>query len=151
MRFVNFVFENLQISHLASGRTHINAYLHCNKLFRNITSQNTCKELKFTIATIWANSAGDTLISFSYFTHKVDFDISCKLSPRETICLKCQSLFSGRYKNNISKCLLNFLPIMLSVKFLGILFFLRSVTRIMKTISGEYIFTFAGYKPQSLR
>ena len=26
---------------------------------------------------------------------KIGFDISCKLSPLETICIKCQSLFSG--------------------------------------------------------
>ena len=26
------------------------------------------------------------------------FDISCKISPEETICMKCQSLFSGKNK-----------------------------------------------------
>ena len=36
------------------------------------------------------------------------FDISCKLSPLETICMKCQNLFSGK-KEKISSmfCLLN--------------------------------------------
>ena len=29
---------------------------------------------------------------------KTDFAISCKLSPKETICKKCQSLFSGENK-----------------------------------------------------
>ena len=33
-------------------------------------------------------------ISFS-FSQKTGFDISCKLSPVETICMKCQILFSG--------------------------------------------------------
>ena len=51
---------------------------------------------------------------FSYFFHKIGFDISCKLS-KETICMKCQILFSMKNKN-ISKChLLNFLPSMLSI------------------------------------
>ena len=34
----------------------------------------------------------------SYFSHKTGFDISCKLSPLETICMKCQILFSGKIK-----------------------------------------------------
>ena len=38
---------------------------------------------------------------FSYFSLKIGFDISCKLSPRETICLKDQSLFSGENKKNV--------------------------------------------------
>ena len=50
---------------------------------------------------------------FSYFSQKTGFDISCKLSPLETICMKCQILFSGK---NISKCpLLNFSPRVLSI------------------------------------
>ena len=36
---------------------------------------------------------------------------------KETICMKCQSQFSGKNKKNNSKCcLLNFFPSMLSVK-----------------------------------
>ena len=38
---------------------------------------------------------------FSYFFQKTEFDISCKLSPLETICMKCQILFSGKNKKNI--------------------------------------------------
>ena len=30
------------------------------------------------------------------FFQKTDFDISCKLFPVETICMKCQILFSGK-------------------------------------------------------
>ena len=41
---------------------------------------------------------------FSYFSQKIKYDISCKLSPKETICMKCQILFSGKNKKNISKC-----------------------------------------------
>ena len=39
---------------------------------------------------------------FSYFSQKTGFDISCKLSQLETICMKCQILFSGKNKKNIT-------------------------------------------------
>ena len=35
---------------------------------------------------------------FSYVSQKTEFDISCKLSPVETICMKCQILSSGKNK-----------------------------------------------------
>ena len=38
---------------------------------------------------------------FSYFPQETDFDISCKLSPMETICTKCQIMFTGENKKNI--------------------------------------------------
>ena len=38
---------------------------------------------------------------FFYFFQKTGSDISCKLSPVETICMKCQNLFSGENKKNI--------------------------------------------------
>ena len=41
-----------------------------------------------------AHSADDKLIVFLFF-QKTGFDISCKVSPLETICMKCQNLFSG--------------------------------------------------------
>ena len=31
---------------------------------------------------------------FLIFSQKIGFDISCKLSPLETVCMICQSLFS---------------------------------------------------------
>ena len=43
---------------------------------------------------VWANSADNKLMIFFIFSQKIGFDISGKLSPRETICMKCQSLFS---------------------------------------------------------
>ena len=62
------------------------------------------------------NSADDTLKYFSYFSQKTGFDISCQLSPQETIGMKCQSLFSGEKYKNISIChLLKILPSVLSV------------------------------------
>ena len=39
---------------------------------------------------------------FSYFSQKTGFDISCKLSPWETICMKYQSMFLDK-KNQKKK------------------------------------------------
>ena len=41
-------------------------------------------------------------IFFLFFLQKIGFDISCKLSPLETICMESQNLFSGENKKNIS-------------------------------------------------
>ena len=50
---------------------------------------------------LWVKfSADDILKYFSYFSQKTGFDISCKLSPKKTICMKCQILFSGKNKKN---------------------------------------------------
>ena len=35
---------------------------------------------------------------FFFFFQKIRFDISCKLSPEETICMKFQTLFSEKEK-----------------------------------------------------
>ena len=37
----------------------------------------------------------------SKFSELTGFDISCKLSPKETICMKCQIQFSGKNRKNI--------------------------------------------------
>ena len=50
--------------------------------------------IALTITTLWANSADDRLMVFSYFSQKIDFDIS-----------KCQSLFSGRNMKKYFKML----------------------------------------------
>ena len=39
---------------------------------------------------------------YSYFSQETDFNISCKLSPIETICMKYQNMFSGKYKINFT-------------------------------------------------
>ena len=68
------------------------------------------------ITTLRANSADDKLTIILLVFPEIGFDISCKLSSKETICMKYQSLFSGKNKKNISKCLLlKFLPSMQSV------------------------------------
>ena len=37
-----------------------------------------------------------------YFSQKTDFELSCKLSPMEEVCMKCQILFSGKKKTYIN-------------------------------------------------
>ena len=62
------------------------------------------------------NLADDKLMIFFLFISKNRVDISCKLSIKETVCMKCQLLFSGKNKKNISTChLLKILLNMLSV------------------------------------
>ena len=34
---------------------------------------------------------------------KWNFDVSCKLSPKETFCMKCQILLYGKYKKTKKK------------------------------------------------
>ena len=48
------------------------------------------------------NSADNILIFFLIFPRKIGFDTLCKLSPKETICMKCQFLFSRKHKKNIT-------------------------------------------------
>ena len=58
-----------------------------------------------TFTTLWANSADDKFMIFSYLPQKTGFDI-----------VKCQILFPGKNKENTSKChLLKILPRVLSV------------------------------------
>ena len=72
---------------------------------------------------LWANLADNKLMIlllffFFFFLQKIVIGISCKLSPKETICMKCQSLFLEKNKKTISKChLLKFLPSLLSVQY----------------------------------
>ena len=42
---------------------------------------------------------------FPIFSQKTDFDMACILSPKETICMQCQSMFSG--KNIDMACILS--------------------------------------------
>ena len=83
--------------------------------------KNSYQYLTFT--TLWVNSADNKLMIFCFPPPpplpppRTGFDISCKLSPVETIYMKCQNLFSGKNKKNISVCcLLKSLPRMLSAE-----------------------------------
>ena len=44
------------------------------------------------------------------FTLKISFDILCKVSPVETICMKCQMLFSGKIRNIFKMSPVEFYP-----------------------------------------
>ena len=46
--------------------------------------------------------SADAIFIYLYFPLKIDFDISCKLAPKETIDMKCERLFPGKSKKNIS-------------------------------------------------
>ena len=50
---------------------------------------------------------------FLFFTEKIEFDISCKLYPKETICMKCKILLG---KNTITLSAAEFAKRMISVK-----------------------------------
>ena len=65
----------------------------------------------------------DDIFVIIFFTKKTGFDISCNrkldltFHAMETICMKCQILFSRKNEKNISKCpLLKILPRVLSFK-----------------------------------
>ena len=51
-----------------------------------------------------------------FFSKKIGFDTACKLSPLETICMKCQSLFLGEKMRQISMSLLLNLPRVIKFK-----------------------------------
>ena len=65
-----------------------------NSLLRYVRILNTA---------LWVKFAAEDILNwyFSYFSQETGFGISCKLSPLETICMKCQNLFSGKNKQNI--------------------------------------------------
>ena len=49
---------------------------------------------------LWVKISAD-LYLFLFYSEKKGFDISCKLSPLETICMKRESLFSGKNNTNM--------------------------------------------------
>ena len=59
-----------------------------------------CTTLMLTVI-MWVKISADTILKyFSYFSQKIGFHLSCKLSPK-TVCMKCQNLFSWKKKKNI--------------------------------------------------
>ena len=65
-----------------------------------------------TLKTLVNFSADDILkylVVVFFFFQKTGFDISCRLSPLETICMKCQILFPGKKRKLSPNCrLLNY-------------------------------------------
>ena len=45
-----------------------------------------------------------TALVSSFFFQKARFDISCKLTPLETICMKCLMLFPGKKRKISTVC-----------------------------------------------
>ena len=53
------------------------------------------RNMSLTLSMLVKNCSRRHLEIFCYFSQKMVFDSSCKLSSSETFCLKCQNLFSG--------------------------------------------------------
>ena len=98
--------------------------LGTNKTAKNRENWEPITPQSVEMLTLWAYLADNKLMIFSFFSQKIGFDISCKLSPEETICMKCQSLYTVKIETNISKCrlLIFFLPRMQSVRLVIIRF-----------------------------
>ena len=56
--------------------------------------------------TDWFNAkfVADTFKFFFYFSEKPSLDISCELSAKHTIHMKCQDVFSLKNKKNVVCC-----------------------------------------------
>ena len=88
-RFLNFAFEEPPYESFSDFLPYITG------------EYGVCKLMLSTLGkTI---SADDILKYFSYFPLKTGFDILCKLSPIETICMKCQILFYEKKKKKKKK------------------------------------------------
>ena len=62
-------------------------------------------KLRYNLFTYLANPADYTLMIFFHsFSQVTGIEISCKLSPLETMCMKCQNLFPWKNKKNTSTC-----------------------------------------------
>ena len=49
----------------------------------------------------WIKILADKILKYFFnFSQKIEYDISCKLSPKETICMKYKIIFSGKNKNH---------------------------------------------------
>ena len=77
--------------------------LFSGKIRKNILD---CCLQKFLLSMQCIKLNNKLMILFSYFSMKIGFDISCKLLPQETICMKWHSLFSGKIRKNILDCCL---------------------------------------------
>ena len=57
-----------------------------------------------TFSMLQATEADVKVGYFSLLFLETELDISFKLSPQETIWMKCQTLFSSEYNKNIRRC-----------------------------------------------
>ena len=71
--------------------------MNSSKAVKKLSNENTLSCLVFCI-----NFTADSILKYFFlFSQKTVFDISCKLSPLETICMKRQIMFSRKNKKNI--------------------------------------------------
>ena len=100
------------------------------------------KTLTFT--TLWANSEDGKLMRcfpiislfFFFFSQKIGFDSLCKLSPKETLCLKYQSLI---FEENNKKYFRIFMQLQSIVSLISLLM-TNSLTVVVKVFSNILIF-----------
>ena len=73
-------------------------YKENNELVLDVAPYMKALEVQFvfTLTTLGKFSRGQIDVNFLILLPKKGFDISCRLSPEETIFLKCQILFSGK-------------------------------------------------------
>ena len=67
--------------------------------------------------TFWVKIPADD--SSKYFSQKIGYDVSYKLSPKETVCKKCQILFPWKNKKNINLSSTKSAHRVIKVKLLG--------------------------------
>ena len=80
------------------GLQQIEQITHAHQEVRRKKTRAQAQVSVITFTTLWTSPADDRLVVLPYFSQKTGFDISCKLSQLETICLKCQILFSVKKK-----------------------------------------------------
>ena len=91
---MNLVF-NLFIKLIGTDR--------CNTVFHGIVWTPYHLTVLTKCLALWVKfSVDDILKYFSDFSQKTGFDISCKFSLLEKICMECQRSFSGKNKKNIT-------------------------------------------------
>ena len=77
-------------------------HIKTHKIFSFHNKQNITQHIPNIQRTLCKNFSRQYIEIFLYFP-RTDFHISCKLSPVETICMKCKNLFLGKIKKNIIK------------------------------------------------
>ena len=80
---------NQTLCHIETEKVKISMPLHQCSRSRHICSKNFWL---YQCLACWVKLSADNILKLFFF-RKWGFDISCKLSPKETICMKCQTQF----------------------------------------------------------
>ena len=81
-----------------SGKEWVLSKICCQVLTLSMLGKNFGRHFEIFFVFFLENRLGHSM----YFSWKTDLDIPCKLSPKETICMKCQSFFSDQKIRKIS-------------------------------------------------